>query len=72
MYIIRNLITGELYSFDKLDSATEQATKCNKVDSEHPSFSLFKTGKNRKCIYLGRLYREFGKEELFFKVEFVQ
>lgn len=69
-YLIRNLITDEVFCFKDLEEATQKAIAENHKNKEHPSFylyDLFKVCEDGRLIPSARLHRDFGKEELFWK-----
>ncbi len=63
MFVAQNLKSGSLYSFASKEEATAACLRMNGVDPDRPAFKLYRClGNGRKARYVGRLWREFGRD----------
>jgi len=70
LYLVRNNVTGSIYTVGSKAVATEYAIKENQSTDSHPSFDLFSVSDShpdvvtpvQKAIYLGTLGRRFGTD----------
>lgn len=64
-WIIRNLKTDEIFCFATHAAATDYAIQQNRADEDNPAFHLFEIGEGCSAQYRGRLWRDFGDDELY-------
>ena len=67
MYITIKLEDHSVRVYPTEEKAKEHCLKINKREPNHPSFYLYKAKGQTKALFLGRLYRVWGRDEYFWR-----
>jgi hypothetical protein len=63
-YIVVDPFTSRPFIFKSKESALEEAIKMHNASAHHPSFMLYQTDVHGRGVYIGRLMRDFGTDNL--------